>query len=57
MCLSDKCTVNYKCSDYRKSDYEKTLAWNDDQLKINWPLKKPILSKKDKMGLDLDFFK
>ena len=53
MCLSDKCTVNYKCSDYRKSDYEKTLAWNDEQLKINWPIKKPILSKKDKIGLSL----
>ena len=53
MCLSDKCTVNYKCSDYRKSDYEKTLAWNDEQLKINWPIKKPILSKKDNIGLSL----
>ena len=41
-------TINYKCSDYRNSKYEKTLNWNDSALKINWPVKKPVLSKRDK---------
>ena len=36
---------------------EKTLNWNDKKIKIKWPIKNPILSKKDKLGLDLDFFK
>ena len=27
---------------------KKTLAWNDPDLNINWPIKKPILSDKDK---------
>ena len=48
LCLSEKCTINYKCSDYRNSKYEKTLNWNDSALKINWPVKKPVLSKRDK---------
>ena len=28
--------------------YEKTLAWNDPDININWPIKNPILSDKDK---------
>ena len=50
LCLSKSCTVNYKCSDYRNPKYEKTLSWNDPNIKIKWPIKKPILSKKDKLA-------
>ena len=57
LCLSDYCTVNYKCSDYRNKESEKTLSWNDKFIKIKWPIKKPILSKKDKDGLPLDYFR
>ena len=57
MCLSDKCTVNYKCSNYRDANSEKTLKWNDKKINIRWPFKKPILSNKDSNGLDLDFFR
>jgi len=57
ICLSDRCTVNYKNSKYRDLHSEKTLNWNDKKIKIKWPIKNPILSKKDKLGLDLDFFK
>ena len=56
ICLSKECTVNYKCSTYRNPKFEKTLAWNDPDIKISWPIKKPILSNKDKNGLDLDSF-
>ena len=47
LCLSKTCTINYKCSDYRNPKHEKTLLWNDPNVKIKWPIKKPILSKKD----------
>ena len=47
LCLSKTCTINYKCSNYRNEKYEKTLAWNDADLNIKWPIKKPILSYKD----------
>ena len=57
LCLSKKCTVNYKCSEYRHRKSEKTLSWNDPKINIKWPIPKPILSKKDKDGLNLLYFK
>ena len=58
LCLSKECTVNYKCSNYREPKYERTLSWNDEDVKIKWPVKKPILSDKDNKGISLfDFVK
>ena len=57
LCLSKKCTVNYKCSEYRHLKYEKTLSWNDPKINIKWPILNPILSEKDKEGLNLHYFK
>ncbi|PDH19009.1 MAG: dTDP-4-dehydrorhamnose 3,5-epimerase [Pelagibacterales bacterium MED-G44] len=57
LCLSKECTVNYKCSQYRHKKSEATLNWNDEDVGINWPIKKPILSKKDKKGKSLRYFK
>mgnify|MGYP001269730530 CR=1 FL=1 len=57
VCLSSFCTVNYKCSEYRHAEYESTLLWNDKNLNINWQIKKPIISDKDKNGKNLNFFK
>ena len=57
LCLSDKCVVHYKCSEYRHKESETTLHWWDQKVKIKWPIKKPILSKKDKIGKNLDFFR
>ena len=51
LCLSKNCAVYYKCTNYRDANSEKTLLWNDKKLKIKWPVKKPILSKKDKKGI------
>ena len=48
LCMSKSCTIHYKLSNYRNPKYEKTIRWNDNKLKIKWPFKKPILSKKDK---------
>lgn len=57
LCISKKCTVNYKCSEYRNPKSETTLQWNDESVAIKWPVKKPILSEKDKNGKSLNFFK
>ena len=51
LCLSNECTVNYKCTTYRNAASERTLSWNDQNISIKWPIKKPILSKKDKKNL------
>ena len=57
LCLSKECTVNYKCSNYRDEVSEKIISWNDPDININWFIKKPVLSKKDKnLGLSLKEF-
>jgi len=57
LCLSKNCTVNYKCSKYREAKSEVTLSWNDKSIAIKWPIKKPILSVKDKIGKNLSYFR
>ena len=54
LCMSKRCTLYYKCNNYQNRNSEKTLLWNDKKININWPVKKPILSKKDKIGLSFD---
>ena len=53
VCMSNKCTVYYKASNYRDPKTERTLAWDDKSINIKWPIKSPILSNKDKKGIDL----
>ena len=53
ICLSKSCVVYYKCTNYRDKKSEVTIKWNDRDLKIKWPINKPILSKKDKKGIPL----
>ena len=53
MCLSKTCIIYYKCTNYRDEKSEVTLKWNDKDLKIKWPIKRPILSKKDRLGIAL----
>ena len=53
LCLSKTCTVYYRTTNYRNVKTEKTLAWNDKNLNIKWPVKRPLLSKKDKIGMSL----
>ena len=54
LCRSKKCIIYYRCSNYRNKNSEKIVQWNDKKLKIKWPIKKPILSTKDKVGLTFD---
>ena len=57
LCLSKECTVNYRCSQYRHKKSETTLKWDDKDVGVKWPIKKPILSTKDKNGKSLSYFK
>tara|TARA_B100001109_G_C18788755_1_gene439042 strand:+ start:515 stop:1042 length:528 start_codon:yes stop_codon:yes gene_type:complete len=49
--LSDNTLMHYKCTNYRDKKSEVGILWNDKDLKIKWPIKKPILSTKDKNNL------
>ena len=50
--------VVYGCTNYRDANSEIGISWNDSYLKINWPIKNPIISKKDSKSLSFkNFFK
>jgi dTDP-4-dehydrorhamnose 3,5-epimerase len=50
--LSEKAQVFYKATDFYAPEHERTLAWNDPQLKIHWQLNdEPIVSAKDQRGV------
>lgn len=53
--LSDGTEVLYKTTDYYAPAHERCIAWNDEQLKIDWPLNglQPSLSSKDQQGKSL----
>ena len=51
LCLSKICLFHYKWSykgKYIDANKQKSYRWNDPKIKIKWPIKKPILSKRDK---------
>ena len=47
----------YSCTNYRNKEKEVGLIWNDKDLKIKWPTKKIILSKKDEKNISFKDFK
>jgi len=51
--LSPVADFQYKCSDFYHPEAQSGILWNDSNLNINWRLKNPILSDKDK---DLPLF-
>jgi dTDP-4-dehydrorhamnose 3,5-epimerase len=52
--ISEKAHVLYKATDYYAPEYERTLAWNDPELKVDWDLDgEPIVSAKDQRGVRL----
>jgi dTDP-4-dehydrorhamnose 3,5-epimerase len=46
--LSPSAHVLYKCTDVYHPPSEHTVAWNDPDIAIEWPLTDPILSDKDR---------
>jgi len=51
--LSETALFSYKCTDFFSPKDESTLKWNDPELKIQWPIKEPIISEKDARGVPL----
>ena len=54
--LSKENYIVYSCTKYRFKNHEITIKWDDPKLKNIWPIKKPILSSKDKRGIFLKEF-
>tara|TARA_Y100000591_G_C21300071_1_gene435965 strand:- start:10 stop:534 length:525 start_codon:yes stop_codon:yes gene_type:complete len=49
--LENNTFVHYICTNYRDAKSELGIIWNDPNLDIKWPVKKPIISKKDKQNI------
>ena len=54
--LEDDTIFTYKCSNIYNKESENAISWNDELLNINWGIKMPILSKKDKQAQDFKNF-
>ena len=50
--LTDDTLLLYSCTKYRNAKTEIGIKYNDKDLKIKWPIKKPIVSHKDRNALD-----
>ena len=51
LCLSKDCIYSYQYSfkgDYNDVKNQISVRWNDKNINYNWPIKKPILSFRDK---------
>jgi dTDP-4-dehydrorhamnose 3,5-epimerase len=46
--LSKEALFSYKCSDLYSPETESGVIWNDPDIGIEWPIKEPILSEKDR---------
>lgn len=52
--LSESADFLYKTTDYWYPEYDRSLLWNDPELGIEWPLRKPpILNARDAAGSPL----
>ncbi|MGZ3457065.1 MAG: dTDP-4-dehydrorhamnose 3,5-epimerase [Archangium sp.] len=45
--VSESADFHYKCTDFYSPSTERSIAWNDPDLGIPWPVKSPLLSPKD----------
>lgn len=53
--LSDVAEVQYKCTDVYDAGHQLTVAWDDPEIDIRWPLDgEPLLSEKDANAPSLD---
>ena len=49
--VSENAHVLYKTTDFYAPQFERTLAWNDSDLAIEWPIEgTPVVSAKDSTG-------
>jgi dTDP-4-dehydrorhamnose 3,5-epimerase len=48
--------VIYSCTKYRDAASERGILYDDKELNIRWPIKKPILSKKDNENISFREF-
>ncbi len=48
--LSDSALFNYHCTSEYAPEYDVSIAWNDPDIGIKWPMVPAAISKKDKLA-------
>ena len=48
--LQDDTLIQYKQSAYYEPASERSIAWNDPNIGIDWPVTDPLISEKDKLA-------
>ncbi len=56
--LSEEADVHYKVTNYWYAEHERTIAWNDPDLAVGWPIEgepavQPTMTDKDRRGTPL----
>ena len=49
--LEEGSEVLYKCTGFYTPSAEGTVAWNDPDIKVEWPISDPVISARDKAGM------
>lgn len=52
--LSEFAEIQYKCTGIYSNKAESGILWNDPAIGIDWPVKDPILSRKDEVAQTLE---
>jgi dTDP-4-dehydrorhamnose 3,5-epimerase len=52
--LSEAAEIQYKCTGMYNSKAESGIRWNDPQIGIDWPVREPSLSEKDRTAQSLE---
>lgn len=58
--LTDEVEFLYKADNFYNKEADRTIAWNDSEIGVDWGITEPILSQKDKTAVklrdsDIDF--
>jgi dTDP-4-dehydrorhamnose 3,5-epimerase len=55
--LRDNTIFSYKCTQFYNKDSEESILWNDEDLNIDWGIKNPTISDKDRKAIKFSDFK
>lgn len=55
--LSQEAEVQYLQTGYYTRSAEGTIAWNDSEIGIEWPIRDPVLSERDRQGISLQQYR
>lgn len=55
--LMDDSEVQYRQTNYYLPEAERSISWDDTDLKVEWPLPNPIISEKDKRAMSFSEYR